>query len=384
MTVAAYAEDLAVSRQRQSPLLLAVDGNSLLHRAFHAMSGEGLRDDAGRPIWALKGLISFLASAASRMTPDAMVIGFDAPETSVRREEYPPYKAHRVPKPDELCQQLDTACGLLAEAGFCVVTPDGYEADDVLATAAALARRSGYRAAVMTSDRDAFALIDDNTSVLRVLNGGIDVSPVLTAQKLPLLCGVTASQYRDFAALRGDTSDNLPGVGGIGAKTAAGLLAVFACLDDAYAALDTGHEQDVIDAIGAVATAKLKTPDARAGVERNRRLMAMRNDLELPAFELMRLPMDPIPLQKALRARQIYLGPSLWALVGASPPNWLAERQGQWTGTEIDSSGAAGFGGGQRDPIARAQADRVMHNTAPVNPRRPSRYAVSDDQLSLF
>jgi DNA polymerase-1 len=382
--VSVAVDHLQVASAPQAPLLLAVDGNSLLHRAFHAMSGEGLRDDAGRPIWALKGLISFLASAASRLTPDGLVIGFDSPETSVRRDDYPQYKSHRVPKPDDLCDQLDMAPRLLSEAGFCVVVPDGYEADDVLATAARSARAAGYRATVMTSDRDAFALIDDNTSVLRLLNGGIEVSPVLTPEKLPSVCGVTASQYRDFAALRGDSSDNLPGVNGIGAKTAAGLLAAFASLDDAYAALDTGREAEVIEAIGAVATAKLSATKARLDVERNRRLMAMRHDLDLPPFDVMRLPMDPIPLQTVLRSRQIYLGPSLWALVGASPPAWLAERQGRWIGTELDGPDAAGLGGDPRDPIARAQTDRVMRNVAPVIPRKASRYAISEDQLSLF
>jgi 5'-3' exonuclease len=369
-----------------TPLLLAVDGNSLLHRAFHAMSGNDLRDDAGRPVWALKGMLSFLATAAARLTPDAVVIGFDCPQSSVRRDDYPPYKAHRVPKPDDLTQQLATAPRLLAEAGFCVVTPAGYEADDVLASAARAARDQGFRATVMTSDRDSFALIDGNTSVLRVLNGGIDLSPVLTPATLPLVCGVTADQYRDFAALRGDTSDNLPGVMGIGAKTAAGLLARFASLDDVYAALDSGGEADVIAAIGPSATAKLTAGTARDDVRRNRRLMTMRRDLDLPALDAMRLPLDPVAVQRALRSRQIHLGPSLWALVGGSPPEWLALRQGHWSGSEPDTSGIAGLGGEPRDPLAVAQADRVLRNRPPATTARSTtgRLAVSEDQLSLF
>jgi DNA polymerase-1 len=368
-----------------SPLLLAVDGNSLLHRAFHAMSGNDLRDDSGRPVWAVKGMLSFLATAAARLTPDALVIGFDCPESSARREDYPPYKSHRVPKPDDLIQQLAQAPLLLAEAGFCVVTPRGYEADDVLASAARLARSAGFRATVMTSDRDAFSLIDDTTSVLRVLNGGIDLSPVLTPVTLPLVCGVTAAQYRDFAALRGDTSDNLPGVAGIGAKTAAGLLSRFACLDDVYAALDSGEQAAVVEAIGPAATAKLTAGTARDDVSRNRRLMTMRADLDLPSLDQMRLPLDPVVMQRALRSRQIHLGPSLWALAGGSPPEWLALRQGHWSGADADSSGVVGHGGEPRDPVAVAVADRVLHTgRQPVSHRRPGRYAVSDAQLSLF
>jgi DNA polymerase-1 len=201
-------------------LLLAIDGNSLLHRAHHAMEQSALRDSEGRPIWALKGLISFIATAAARLTPDAIVIGFDSPGDSVRKVDYPDYKAHRLEKPPDLRLQLDDAPALLAAAGITVVVPAGYEADDVLATSAALARRHNWRTAVVTSDRDSFALIDESTSVLRVLNGGIDGSPLLTPDKMTAVCGVSADRYRDYAALRGDSSDNLPGALGIGAKTA--------------------------------------------------------------------------------------------------------------------------------------------------------------------
>jgi 5'-3' exonuclease len=309
-----------------SPLLLAVDGNSLLHRAHHAMAQSDLRDAAGRPIWALKGLISFIATAAARLTPDALVIGFDSPGDSVRKADFPDYKAHRVEKPPDLRLQLDDAPGLLAAAGIAVVVPAGYEADDVLATSAALARKHGWRTAVVTSDRDSFALIDEFTSVLRVLNGGIDGSPLLTPEKLPAVCGVTAAQYRDYAAMRGDSSDNLPGALGIGSKTAAKLLSVFGCVDDAFAAIDAGRGEEVAAVIGDAATAKLGTAEARENVARNQRLMLMRSDLRVPALARMRIPLDPQVIQTALLARDIRLGPSLWALTGAEPPSWYGER----------------------------------------------------------
>ena len=309
-----------------SPLLLAIDGNSLLHRAHHAMEQSSLRDAAGRPIWALKGLISFIATAAARLTPDALVIGFDSVDHSVRKVDYPDYKAHRAEKPPDLREQLDDAPALLAAAGIAVVVPAGYEADDVLATSAALARKHGWRTAVVTSDRDSFALIDEFTSVLRVLNGGIDGSPLLTPDKLEAVCGVTAGQYRDFAAMRGDSSDNLPGALGIGSKTAAKLLSVFGSVDDAYAAIDEGREAEVAAVIGTAATAKLATLEARANVARNQRLMVMRDDLRLPSLAKMRIPLDPEVMQAALSARDIRLGPSLWALTGADPPSWYGER----------------------------------------------------------
>jgi DNA polymerase-1 len=309
-----------------SPLLLAVDGNSLLHRAHHAMEQSDLRDSTGRPIWALKGLISFIATAAARLTPDALVIGFDSPGDSVRKVAFPDYKAHRAEKHPDLRRQLDDAPALLAAAGITVVVPKGYEADDVLATGAALARKHGWRTAVVTSDRDSFALINEFTSVLRVLNGGIDGSPLITPEKLPAVCGVSAQQYRDYAAMRGDSSDNLPGALGIGAKTAAKLLSVFGSVDDAYAAIDAGRDAEVEAAIGKAATLRLGTDEARSNVARNQRLMTMRDDLVVPALASMRIPLDAEVMQAALSARDIRLGPSLWALTGADPPSWYGER----------------------------------------------------------
>ena len=352
-----------------SPLLLAVDGNSLLHRAHHAMEQSALRDSADRPIWALKGLVSFLATAAARLTPDALVVGFDSPGDSVRKADYPDYKAHRVEKPEDLRLQLDDAPGLLAAAGITVVTPAGYEADDVLATAAALARKHGWRTAVVTSDRDSFALIDETTSVLRVLNGGIDGSPLLTPEKLAAICGVNAGQYRDYAALRGDSSDNLPGALGIGTKTAAKLLSVFEGVDDAYAAIDDGRAGEVEAVIGAAATAKLATDEARANVARNQRLMTMRHDLRVPALAKMRIPLDPEVLQTALAGRDIRLGPSLWALTGAEPPSWYGERV---------------YGEGPRLEGGTSER-RVITMPKPLTAAAKKAAALSDaGQLSLF
>ncbi len=232
----------------------------------------------------------------------------------------------------ELVDQLAGAADLLRAAGFAVVQHEGYEADDVMASAAASARAAGWRSTVVTSDRDSFALIDETTSVLRVIVGGIDASPLLTPARLPAVCGVEAGQYRDYAAIRGDTSDNLPGALGIGAKTAAKLLAAFRRVEDAYAALAGGREQEVVAAIGPAATKRLTDPVARENVARNLHLMAMCEDLELPGIDAMRVPMDLVRLQAGLRERDIHLTTSLWALTGGAPPGgdgwgWVAEQQ---------------------------------------------------------
>lgn len=311
----------------RAPLLLAVDGNSLLHRAHHAMAQGDLRDPDGAPVWALKGLVSFLATAAARLRPDALVIGFDcAAADSVRRADFEAYKAHRPEKSEDLCRQLDAAPGFLAESGISVVVPKGYEADDVMASAARSARRHGWRTTVVTSDRDMLALVDEHTSVLRVMNGGIDGSPLIDPDGLHAQYGVRPDQYRDFAALRGDASDNLPGAFGVGPKRAARLLGEFDTVEEIFAALDEGREEEIAALIGPSATAALSGRQARDNVTRNQHLMRLHTDLRIPRIATMALPLDPQRLQDTLRARDIRLGATLWSLTGAEPPSWYGER----------------------------------------------------------
>jgi DNA polymerase-1 len=303
-----------------TPLLLVLDGNSLLHRAYHAAATGRLLDNDDRPVWALKGLMGYVARAAARFRPDAIVVGFDCVQESARRLAFPAYKAHRPPKAADLTEQIAVAPRLLDDAGITTVTPRAYEADDVLASSAAHARRSGWRSILMTSDRDAFALIDSTTSVLRVRNGGFDQAVIVTPAALNDLYGVTPAQYRDYAALRGDPSDNLHGVRGFGSATSARLLTAFGSVDAAWAAWDSGDQQAVLAVTGERTAEHFGAPGAREIVERNRRLMAMRDDLPIPRLDAARLPLSLAVMKRALAGRGITLGPSLWALTGGSPP----------------------------------------------------------------
>ena len=303
-----------------APLLLVLDGNSLLHRAYHAAAVDGLHDLAGRPVWALKGLVGYVARAAAQLRPAALIVGFDCLDASVRKVEYPGYKAHRPQKSADLAEQIAHAPELLRAAGVCTVVPPGYEADDVLASSAENARRRGWRSVLMTSDRDAFALIDGGTSVLRVRNGGFDEAVLIDAAGLVELCGVQAWQYRDYAALRGDPSDNLHGVRRFGAARAARLLAVFGTVEAAWAAIDNGDLHSVREVVGEQAALQLAAPGTREIVDRNRRLMRMRADLVVPDLGSARLPLRRSVIRAALSDRGIHLGPSLWALTGESLP----------------------------------------------------------------
>ncbi|MCW2782268.1 MAG: polymerase [Marmoricola sp.] len=279
------------------PVVLALDGNSLVHRSFHAMS------QTGHPRWAVRGLLTQLVAAVDRIRPSAIVIGFDDAERSVRRERWPGYKAHRTQKQPELVEQLESAINVMIELGVAVVVPDGLEADDVLASTARFARDSGARTVLVTSDRDAFALMDDHTRVLRIINGGVDASPVMTSERLVTLLGVTAPQYRDFAALRGDPSDNLPGVRGIGPTTAARLLAEYGTARAAFDDLD-----GVTARVGKSIATRLSHPDARAAWELNCQVMALDDGVPL-GLSLTGgtgvLPLRPDAVESVFRAQNL-------------------------------------------------------------------------------
>jgi DNA polymerase-1 len=215
-------------RRRPAPMLLAVDGNALAHRVWHAVGGDQAPD-----LDATERFLTVLSRLAGSARPTACVVGFDDPRRSVRRELHPAYKAQRPAKSGQLVRFLDRLPEVLAELGLCVVTPPGLEADDVLGSAADLAHRRGVAATLITGDRDSFALVSQTVNVMLLGNGGSTsrVSPSWLSSRY----GVNPAAYADFAALRGDTSDNLRGVKGIGEMTAARLLAAYPSVEAAVA-----------------------------------------------------------------------------------------------------------------------------------------------------
>lgn len=283
-------------------LVLAVDGNSLLHRSYHALASTGARSAQGEPVWAIRGLLTQLVAAAERVGPSVVVVGFDDPDRSLRRERWPDYKAQRAAKLPTLTSQLARAAAELSSLGIHCVTPPGLEADDVLASTAAAAARRGDRTVVVTSDRDAFALISEHTSVLRVINGGIEASPLLTPERLVTLLGVRPELYSDLAALRGDPSDNLPGVHGIGPKRAARLLNHFGGAEAVFDDVASGGRA-VAEVLGRQWPRRLADPSARERWLRNRDLMRFHDDLDcgLSGDDLPgRLPLDAVAVHRTI------------------------------------------------------------------------------------
>jgi DNA polymerase-1 len=269
-------------------------------------------------MWAVRGLLSQLVAAVDRVCADAVVVGFDDRGRSVRKERWPTYKAHRDVKPESLEEQLDTAIDVLRAIGIVVAVPEGLEADDVLASAAAYAPTVGARTVVATSDRDSFALIDEHTKMLRILNGGVDASPLLDSARLVMVTGVRPDQYLDYAALRGDASDNLPGVAGIGPKTAARLLAEFGSARDAFddACADARRCTQVL---GRATALKLADPAARERWQLNCQVMTMHPaaplGLDLDAG-VGCLPLDEAAVRATFARLELHVPTAVRALTG--------------------------------------------------------------------
>ncbi len=284
---------MPASDTRPRKLLLVVDAPSLLHRNHHARAHTRLMDRSGRPAWALHGMLRQIIEAIERFAPDAVIFGLDDRAASVRADFYPEYKSGRAEKDAALVDQLERTGAFLEALGLATLTPPGLEADDVSASGATWARDHGWNCIIITSDRDAFAHISDHTQVLRLINGGIDGSPLLNPARLLTMYGIAAEHYLAFAALRGDPSDNLPGVSGIGEKTAAILLTQAGSMQTVWADIDHNEGRVLaatLDAwaaetgsrrMGATVVRRLAVPEARERYDFNVRIMSGRDDLDL-------------------------------------------------------------------------------------------------------
>lgn len=257
----------AADPARRSILLL--DGHSLAYRAFYALP-DTLRTQTGQLTNAVYGFTSMLIKLLGDRQPDAIVVAFDKGRDVARTEAFPEYKANRVSPPDEFRPQVDLIKQVLGSLEVPVVEVAGVEADDVLATIATRAVVEGFHAYVVTGDRDAMQLSDEHITVLYTLRGITEMAE-MTPAAVEDRFGVPPSKYVDLAALRGDNSDNLPGVPGVGDKTAAKLVTQFGDVGAIYERLD--------EVAGKKVPAMLA--EHRPQVETNRRIMRLRRDIDV-------------------------------------------------------------------------------------------------------
>jgi DNA polymerase-1 len=244
--------------------LLLVDGSSYLYRAFHAL--PELKSPRGEPTGAVYGVAAMLRRLAADHKAEARACVFDAKGKTFRDEQYPEYKAHRPPMPDDLAAQIEPLKELVAALGWPVLSVEGVEADDVIATLAAQARRAGWRCIISSSDKDLAQLVDERVTLVNTMS-----NETLDAEGVRQKFGVAPEKIVDYLALVGDAVDNVPGVEKVGPKTAARWIARYGSLDAVMA-----HAAE----IGGVAGENLR--QALDWLPRGRSLLSVKRDVKLP------------------------------------------------------------------------------------------------------
>lgn len=216
--------------------IILIDGNSLVYRAFFALPTT-LATSSGQVTNAVYGFTSMLIKLLKEEKPDVVIAAFDRAAPTFRHESFEEYKAHREPTPNELISQFPLVKEVLSVLNIPVFEMDGFEADDILATLASEAEADRDDVIVVTGDKDAFQLVDDHIKVMTTRKGISDIV-IYDREKVQERYGVTPGQFADFLALKGDTSDNIPGVPGVGDKTAAKLIQQFGSVENLLQNLD--------------------------------------------------------------------------------------------------------------------------------------------------
>jgi DNA polymerase-1 len=217
--------------------LLLIDGHSMAYRAFYALPAENFTTASGQHTNAIYGFATMLLSLLTTEKPTHVAVAFDVSRMTFRSEIFPEYKANRAKTPDEFRSQMSHLHELVAAFGITQFEVEGYEADDVLATITKRAEKEGAEVFICTGDRDSFQLVNDKTTVLYPKRGVSDLAR-MTPDAVQEKYGMSPTQYPDFAALRGDPSDNLPSIPGVGEKTAAKWVVEYGSLQELLSNVD--------------------------------------------------------------------------------------------------------------------------------------------------
>ncbi|MFF4247136.1 DNA polymerase I [Streptomyces sp. NPDC001822] len=407
------AETASKKTADNRPRLLLMDGHSLAYRAFFALPAENFTTATGQPTNAVYGFMSMLANTLRDEAPTHFAVAFDVSRKTWRAQEFPEYKANRSKTPDEFKGQVELIGELLDAMRADRFAVDGFEADDVIATLATQAEAAGFEVLIVTGDRDSFQLITDNVTVLYPTKGVSELTR-FTPEKVEEKYGLTPAQYPDFAALRGDPSDNLPGIPGVGEKTAAKWINQF------------GSFAELVERADEVkGKAGQNFRDHLDAVKMNRVLTEMVRDVELPKVpsELERAPYDRTAVtgvldvleirNPSLRERLLAVDPGAeeaappepaagidldGAVLGAGEvAPWLEEHGGQplgvmtvdtWSlgvGTVTEIALAAADGSAAwLDPAALDESDDRAFAAWAADPERPKVMHNAKNALRVF
>jgi DNA polymerase-1 len=306
---------------------MLLDGHSLAYRAFYALPVENFNTVTGQPTNAVYGFTSMLSNTLRDEAPTHLAVAFDVSRKTWRFDEYPEYKATRSKTPDEFRSQVELIGEMLDAMAVRRFAVDGFEADDVIATLATQAEALGYEVLIVTGDRDSFQLVSDHVTVLYPTKGVSELTR-FTPEKVVEKYGLTPRQYPDFAALRGDPSDNLPGIPGVGEKTAAKWILQFGSFAELCERAD-----EVKGKAGENLRAHL---DA---VKLNRRLTEMVKDVTLDAGpeQLERGPYDRDALSTVLDTLE-FRNPNFRERLFAADPGAEQEEAAVAEGVAVDGT----------------------------------------------
>ena len=249
--------------------LLLIDGHSMAYRAFYALPAENFKTSSGQPTNAIYGFASMLINLIKEEKPSHIAVAFDVSRKTFRTQLFPDYKANRASTPDEFRSQMSFVNEMIDCFGIKHFEMEGYEADDIIATFAKSAEKNGYEVLICTGDRDSFQLVNPNTTVLYPKKGVTEMSR-MTPDAVLEKYGLTPAQYPDFAALRGDPSDNLPSVPGVGEKTATKWISDYGNLDKLLA-----NAKEITGKVGDSLRANVDV------IKLNRELTHLLDDLDL-------------------------------------------------------------------------------------------------------
>ncbi len=216
--------------------LVLIDAFALIHRAYHALPPFTTKD--GQPVGAVYGFTSALLAAIKNLEPEYLAVGIDLSKPTKRHEQYVEYKAHRAPAPDDLVVQIPIVKEVLATFNIPVFAREGYEGEDIIATIVAklkaqMSKVKTMEFIIVTGDLDTLQLVDEQTKVYSMARG-VNQAVMYDEEKVRERYGLSPDQFVDFKALKGDPSDNIPGVKGIGEKGAAKLIAEHGNLENIY------------------------------------------------------------------------------------------------------------------------------------------------------
>ena len=314
-------------KQAKPKIFVLIDGKSLFYRGYYAMPHLSTAD--GRPTGGVYGFASLALELVRQLRPDYVAVAWDKAKTNIRRRRaiYPEYKANRHPAPPDFYQQIPILRQLLGALGWPFYEVDDYEADDIIGTLSKQANRAGIHTVIASSDLDMLQLIDDDTEVY-VLKKGLSSIDRFDVKAFQAKYGIRVDQFLDLKSLKGDSSDNIPGVPGVGEKTAVALLQKYHDLDGVYAHLD--------EITGA---ARRKLADGKASAYMSRELVQIQCDAPIP-LDLQAADVKKLDRQKL---RRLLLDLQFTSLLRRLPADMQVSEEDEMAGAETAIEPAVEF-----------------------------------------